>query len=394
MRLLVFFNGDFNEGNGANARLQAYGLGLKEEGIEAKFYIVKPTEFGTTGINKKVSGLVNGLWYRYLGGSPIRPRRFMARGAHLVLAWWAGIGVLLNHKPRTAALYCYGPKAGTHLPILLAARLLGYRCTIELTELHSLEPRHRSGLKPWLVAANHAIIEHTLPLLCHQLVVATERLRKFYSYRFPRLPIGIIPITFIPSRYQSLRLDRTYRLAYLGSFGRKDGVPVLLQAFALAKKRLPSLKLLLIGYQASGFDLAAELEKAGLAQDPAVSATGQVRSLDIPQLLASCDTLVLPRIDWLYAHYGFPIKLAEYLATGRPVIASDVSDIGRYLRHGEHLHLVPPSNSQALAHAIVLRYHHYQEFDEMGRRGQARGAISFGYKKAASWLSKAAFALH
>jgi glycosyltransferase involved in cell wall biosynthesis len=393
MQLLVFFNGDFNEGNAANARLQAYGLGLKEEGIEAKFYIVKPTEFGGTGINEAARGSVNGLSYRYLGGLSLRPERFLARGASLVLAWWSAWGVLFSHKASRAAVYCYGPKAGTHLPILLLARLLGYRCTIELTELHSLAVRGKHGIKPLLVVLNHALIELSLPLLCHQLVVATERLRKWYRFRFPNLPIEVIPITFIPHRYHSLHLERTHQVGYLGSFGRKDGVPVLLEAFALVKKQWPALKLLLIGYQSREFDLEAELNMAGLANDTSIRATGQVRAVDIPQLLASCDTLALPRIDWLYAHYGLPIKLAEYLATGRPVISSDVSDIGRYLGHRRHILLVPPSNSQALAQALALRYANYQEFDDMGKRGQERGAMCFGYKKAASCLSKAAFAV-
>jgi glycosyltransferase involved in cell wall biosynthesis len=53
-----------------------------------------------------------------------------------------------------------------------------------------------------------------------------------------------------------------------------------------------------------------------------------------------------------FANTGFPFKLGEYLATGRPVIASDVSDVSEYVRDRENAVLIKPDSSEAIAEAI------------------------------------------
>lgn len=50
--------------------------------------------------------------------------------------------------------------------------------------------------------------------------------------------------------------------------------------------------------------------------------------------------LVLARPNSLQARAGFPTKLGEYLATGRPVVVTDTGEIGRYLKDGENAYIV------------------------------------------------------
>jgi len=47
-----------------------------------------------------------------------------------------------------------------------------------------------------------------------------------------------------------------------------------------------------------------------------------------------------------------PLKLFEAMASGRPVIASDLPSIREILTHDENALLVPPGNAHALAAAI------------------------------------------
>jgi glycosyltransferase involved in cell wall biosynthesis len=60
----------------------------------------------------------------------------------------------------------------------------------------------------------------------------------------------------------------------------------------------------------------------------------------------------MTRIDSQYANAGFPFKLGEYLATGKPVVATDVSDIRLYLEDKKDVILAKPSNIQSLVDAL------------------------------------------
>ena len=68
---------------------------------------------------------------------------------------------------------------------------------------------------------------------------------------------------------------------------------------------------------------------------------------DIPGFLATLDVAVLPsRAE------GLSNGLLEYMAAGRPAIATDVGGNGELIRNGENGLLVPSENPQALADAI------------------------------------------
>ena len=53
------------------------------------------------------------------------------------------------------------------------------------------------------------------------------------------------------------------------------------------------------------------------------------------------------------AFFGSPTKLFEYMAMGRPIVASRLDQIGDVLTDGVDALLVPPGEPAALAHAIA-----------------------------------------
>lgn len=84
-----------------------------------------------------------------------------------------------------------------------------------------------------------------------------------------------------------------------------------------------------------------------------VTFTGFVAPSDVPEYLAAADVLVMPSTGTLrYAEYTSPLKLFEYLATGNPVVASDLPVLREVLRHEENALLYPPHDAAALADAL------------------------------------------
>jgi glycosyltransferase involved in cell wall biosynthesis len=57
-----------------------------------------------------------------------------------------------------------------------------------------------------------------------------------------------------------------------------------------------------------------------------------------------------------FAHYASPLKLFEYMASGKPILSSDLPAIAEVVRNGESAMLVPPGDVSALAHALKSLY--------------------------------------
>jgi glycosyltransferase involved in cell wall biosynthesis len=73
----------------------------------------------------------------------------------------------------------------------------------------------------------------------------------------------------------------------------------------------------------------------------------------VAALLSDASILVLPNTpSSISERYTSPLKLFEYLAMGRAIVASDLPAIREILVHEESALLVPAGNSAALAAAI------------------------------------------
>jgi len=80
---------------------------------------------------------------------------------------------------------------------------------------------------------------------------------------------------------------------------------------------------------------------------------GKVSYKEIPLYSAVCDCLIAPYPDIEhYSHYMSPMKIFEYMASKRPIVATSLPSLKEVLVEGETAILVPPSDPQALARAI------------------------------------------
>jgi len=80
---------------------------------------------------------------------------------------------------------------------------------------------------------------------------------------------------------------------------------------------------------------------------------GHVPPSNVPQYLAASDVVVLPNIQEGWSYSTSPLKLFEYMASRRPIVASDLPVIREVLNHGNAI-LVEPGNPEALAEGICV----------------------------------------
>jgi glycosyltransferase involved in cell wall biosynthesis len=151
---------------------------------------------------------------------------------------------------------------------------------------------------------------------------------------------------------RDLDLQDTEVIGFLGSFGPWHGAPVLARAFAEVATRRPQARLLLVGDGPQRDEVAQILRDRGVG-DRAVL-TGKVAPHRVPAYLDACDVLASPHVDLGGGvdFFGSPTKLFEYMASGKPIVASRLGQIGEVLADGVSGILVPPGDVSALTEAL------------------------------------------
>jgi len=93
---------------------------------------------------------------------------------------------------------------------------------------------------------------------------------------------------------------------------------------------------------------------------------------EVPYWQAAADVLVLPNTgkETIAKYYTSPMKLFEYMASGRPIVASDLPSIRELLNEHNAL-LVPPDDADALAEGIRRVLMNVREGDTLAARARA-----------------------
>lgn len=140
--------------------------------------------------------------------------------------------------------------------------------------------------------------------------------------------------------------DGTIKITYTGRLQERKGVLTLIRAL----KHLPEKYILsLVGGYAGEHELITEYATQHSVVDR-VTLHGYKDYNEIPAIMAAADILVMPNdtID----HSFSPLKLREYLLSGRPVVVSDAFKYNP-LAQDEFVFLFPKKDEQALAKALV-----------------------------------------
>ncbi|MFO1055794.1 MAG: glycosyltransferase [Dongiaceae bacterium] len=163
-------------------------------------------------------------------------------------------------------------------------------------------------------------------------------------------------------------------LVYVGSFQPFHGVPLLLES--LAALPADGLRLLLVGDGPAAAECRRRAATLGLGDR--VLFTGRVPYEAVAATIAAADIAVVPASN----DYGDSMKLRDYMAVGRPVLAPDQPTIARVVEHERTGLLFARDDPAALAAAIARL-----AGDPALRRRLGRAAAAEAVRH--SWASRA-----
>lgn len=164
------------------------------------------------------------------------------------------------------------------------------------------------------------------------------------------VPNGVNPQRFAPDVRPALSFGpAAFVVGFVGSLKPWHGLGTLADAFALLARRLSVARLLIVGDGPERASLVRQLEGHGLRDR--VHLTGAVRPESVPNYLTTMHAAVAP-YEPASDNYFSPLKVVEYMAAARPVVASSVGELQSLVRDGTTGLLVPPGSPAALAEAL------------------------------------------
>ena len=199
---------------------------------------------------------------------------------------------------------------------------------------------------PWLA---HALERHAWRSAARVLAV-TGALRDTIAAagvpgdRIEVVPNGIDPAKFValPAREAS---DGPVVLGFVGFVRDWHGLDAVIAAMA-ADRDGPKVRLVVVGDGPARPILAQQAVALGLGER--VTFTGLQPREAIPALIAGFDIALQP----LVVRYASPLKIFEYMAAGRAIVAPDQPNIREVLRDEETALLFSPDAAGAMWHAV------------------------------------------
>ncbi len=175
---------------------------------------------------------------------------------------------------------------------------------------------------------------------------------------------------------------------FTGSFQPWHGLDRLIEAFAKVTSEIPAAKLVLVGdgVTVSRAELEGQARRVGLENN--IIFTGGVSYSRIPALLSVADVAVAPYPDLSAELWFSPLKLFEYMAAAKAIVASRVGQTAEVLKDGCTGLLVKPGDTEALSKAIIKLLKEQDLRLRLGQKAQEEAIKNHSWKLRAEKLEE------
>ena len=278
--------------------------------------------------------------------------------------------------------HCIGEKAMSIL--LIAQKIKRYRSPIlysgfEVTGTVDIESKilGKKSLKNKIIGClqkprTDMSLKHSNAIIQH-----TDALREYiikhniYKNNIFVIPIGInlelFGVNYEKDRIliNKLGLKNKKIVMYTGEITALHGVLDLVKAMEIINSKIENVALVIVGDGSWAMMVKDYVKKNQLSN---VIFTGRVPYTELPRYHSIADMLVIPHIRRIDSELQFPSKLLGYLASGKPIVSSDLRAIADVV--GDNAVLVEPGNPHAFAEGILKLLNNEEVAKKIGENGK------------------------
>ena len=260
--------------------------------------------------------------------------------------------------------------------------LMPMLCTtvLRLSPVPNVGTFHASGGKPWYsfgTPIGKLLLKKWFQKLDGKIAVsepAMEYVNKYFPGDYTIIPNGVDSAHFSPSVSPIDEfVDGKLNILFVGRLEKRKGLDYLLEAYKQVKREIPNSRLIIAG---PGIRLRHKYEKRVMRNGlKDVVFIGYAAYRELPRYYKTADIVCSPATG----RESFGIVLLEAMASGTPVVASDIEGYNSVLTHGVEGILVPPKNAEKLAQALISLSTDESLRQQMGAKGRLK-AVEYDWE--------------
>ena len=280
-----------------------------------------------------------------------------------------GLLFLKKWKPDVLITF-FGVPSG---PVGLLAKTL-----FRIPYIVSLRGGDVPGFRPYDFSTYHKLISPLLRLVWRRaddVVANSEGLRKLAKAFAPQIPVSVIPNGVDVELFRPDKRDwDPPHMLFVGRIVYQKGLDVLIEALSDLKDQ--PWKLTLVGDGPQLEPLKLEAQQNGLLDR--ITFPGWVDRSDLIDFYHQANLFVFPS-----RHEGMPNAVLEAMASGLPVIASQIAGNQELISDGKTGYLIPVENSKAIADKLLVLFMSKDLKEKMGEAAQERVQSRYSWKNTA-----------
>jgi phosphatidylinositol alpha-mannosyltransferase len=177
-------------------------------------------------------------------------------------------------------------------------------------------------------------------------LAASRCVSRCFEHRYQIIPNGVDPQRFRPGLgpLEAHESDRP-TILFVGRFYPRKGIPVLFTALSRIVERVPNVRVLVVG----GGPLGPWYRSLARRTPCEIRFLGELSAEEIPLAYHTADVLVAPSTG----QESFGIVHLEAMASGIPIVASDIEGYREILDHGREALLFSNRDPASLAQAVI-----------------------------------------
>jgi glycosyltransferase involved in cell wall biosynthesis len=201
-----------------------------------------------------------------------------------------------------------------------------------------------------------------------QIAATFEKIRK------PKITLYNYPLDSFIQNAQNTKKNLDHAspiILYLGGIKPNRGISLMLDAFSIILRTIPTARLYLVGPfapESLRSQVQVEIKQRNISQS--VKITGAVPFSEIGKYLATASVGWIPFSPVKKYQKNIPTKLFEYMSYAIPVVSSDLESVRQFIESEKNGLLVDPVDPNAHAAAILRILTNDQFHAFLGTNGQ------------------------
>lgn len=347
--------------------------------IEADYEVKLLTKLNNIKNLEKNYGVFEGIDYIFLSGIKER-KKLLSKIIGILKAFLAEFLFIANHRHQNA--YNYLILSYCAFPLVLyysfISKIFRYKLVISIMEFHPVTQ------KGFFAKINAKLFDYYSFYFAHGAIPISNFLYNFIKERYPKYPILVVPVlsdyNFKSINVKNLNISGQYFL-YCGSIGFKDVIDFVVNTFSKIQHNTVRLKLVLSGKINDLQVFQCEIKNKN------IDIYHTITYDELYSLYQNALGLLIPLRPNLQDKARFPQKIAEYLASGRPIITTNYGEIPFYFKNNENAFVAEKYDIEMYLEKLLFVLDNPVVATQVGLNGKKLGRDKFHYANYGSILS-------